>query len=233
MYPKGVEVTQKLVDIFGTFETKLYDFEKKLPNIKFPVTEAEFIKDKELQNRVEKYNNANKKNNTLELKPLYYLTLYLYDLAKRETVDTFYIGEKRIDQLEKIFILKEKGDFEITFKSGKEKFVLTDKWLIDKILSLSFTEDEIGFLMGSDVDINQKSEVFSYTDASSAFAEHLFEYLERENSAKELISYLIYISELVNNDSIIVSNDYINVLLRNYRVMQENKKKQTHLSIIR
>ena len=82
--------------------------------------------------------------------------------------------------------------------------------------------------MGGDVDLTKKSENFSYTDASSVFAGYMFEYFNSDNSAKELISYLIYISGLVVNDSIIVSNDYINILLRNYKQMQNNDKKQIY-----
>jgi hypothetical protein len=228
LYPKGVEVTPEIADLYGSWEIKLFSFEKLLPTIKFPVTEAEFVKDKELQKRVEKFNNSNKINKTLKLEPLYYLTLFIYDKAKAVTVDSFYIGETRIDQITKIFRLKEKEDLEITFKSGKEKFVLTDKWIIDKILSVSFTEKDYNYLMGGDVDLTKKSENFSYTDASSVFAGYMFEYFNSDNSAKELISYLIYISGLVVNDSIIVSNDYINILLRNYRLMQDNDKKKLY-----
>jgi hypothetical protein len=228
LYPKGVEVTPEIADLYGSWEIKLFSFEKLLPTIKFPVTEAEFVKDKELQKRVEKFNNSNKINKTLKLEPLYYLTLFIYDKAKAVTVDSFYIGETRIDQITKIFRLKEKEDLEITFKSGKEKFVLTDKWIIDKILSVSFTEKDYNYLMGGDVDLTKKSENFSYTDASSVFAGYMFEYFNSDNSAKELISYLIYISGLVVNDSIIVANDYINILLRNYRLMQDNDKKKLH-----
>lgn len=231
LYPKGVEVTPEIADLFGSWEIKLFSFEKLLPTIKFPVTESEFVKDKELQKRVEKFNNSNKINKTLKLEPLYYLTLFIYDKAKAVTVDSFYIGETRIDQITKIFRLKEKEDLEITFKSGKEKFVLTDKWIIDKILSVSFTEKDYNYLMGGDVDLTKKSENFSYTDASSVFAGYMFEYFNSDNSAKELISYLIYISGLVVNDSIIVSNDYINILLRNYKQMQNNDKKQIYPNI--
>lgn len=231
LYPKGVEVTPEIADLFGSWEIKLFSFEKLLPTIKFPVTESEFVKDKELQKRVEKFNNSNKINKTLKLEPLYYLTLFIYDKAKAVTVDSFYIGETRIDQIIKIFRLKEKEDLEITFKSGKEKFVLTDKWIIDKILSVSFTEKDYNYLMGGDVDLTKKSENFSYTDASSVFAGYMFEYFNSDNSAKELISYLIYISGLVVNDSIIVSNDYINILLRNYKQMQNNDKKQIYPNI--
>ena len=231
MYPKGVEVTPEITDLFGSWEIKLFSFEKLLPTIKFPVTESEFVKDKELQKRVEKFNNSNKINKTLKLEPLYYLTLFIYDMAKAVTVDSFYIGETRIDQITKIFRLKEKEDLEIIFKSGKEKFVLTDKWIIDKILSVSFTEKDYNYLMGGDVDLTKKSENFSYTDASSVFAGYMFEYFNSDNSAKELISYLIYISGLVVNDSIIVSNDYINILLRNYKQMQNNDKKQIYPNI--
>ena len=226
--PKWANITPAEADIFPQFENRLIEFEAILPTIKFPVTESEFVKDKELQKRVEKFNNSNKINKTLKLEPLYYLTLFIYDMAKAVTVDSFYIGETRIDQIIKIFRLKEKEDLEITFKSGKEKFVLTDKWIIDKILSVSFTEKDYNYLMGGDVDLTKKSENFSYTDASSVFAGYMFEYFNSDNSAKELISYLIYISGLVVNDSIIVANDYINILLRNYRLMQDNDKKKLH-----
>ncbi|MEL7601134.1 MAG: hypothetical protein AAGU18_13705 [Proteiniphilum sp.] len=228
LYPKGVEVTPEIADLYGSWEIKLFSFEKLLPTIKFPVTEAEFVKDIELKQRVEKFNNSNKINKTLKLEPLYYLTIYLFKLAKGVTIDSIHIGETRIDQITKIFRLKEKEDLEITFKSGKEKFVLTDKWIIDKILSVSFTEKDYNYLMGGDVDLTKKSENFSYTDASSVFAGYMFEYFNSDNSAKELISYLIYISGLVVNDSIIVSNDYINILLRNYRLMQDNDKKKLY-----
>lgn len=231
--PKWANITTAEADIFPQFENRLIEFEAILPEINFPVTEAEFVKDKELKKRVENFNNSNKINKTLELEPIYYLTLFLYDMAKAVTVDSFYIGETKIDQLEKIFRLKEKEDLEITFKSGKEKFVLTDKWLIDKLLSISYTENDYNYLMSSDVDLNQKSENFSYTDASSVFVGYMFEYLENDNSAKQLISYLTYISGLVVNDSIIVSNDYINILLRNYRLMKDNEKKQLHINLVR
>ena len=102
MYPKGVEVTEEIIDIFGTFEYKLIEFERRLKRIKFPVTEAEFVKDKELKQRVEKFNNSNKINKTLKLEPLYYLTIYLFELAKGVTVDSIHIGESRLDQLSKI-----------------------------------------------------------------------------------------------------------------------------------
>lgn len=237
MYPKGVEVTEEIIDIFGTFESKLIVFERRLKRIKFPVTEAEFVKDKELKQRVEKFNNSNKINKTLKLEPLYYLTIYLFELAKGVTIDSIHIGESRLDQLYKILSIATEENVEITFKAGKDKFVLIDKSLIqflfnsDKIISS--IDDEVYRMLNSTgiVDLNKKSENFSYTDASSVFAGYFFEYLDNNNSSKELISYLIYISGLVVNDSIIVSNDYINILLRNYKQMQDNDKKQIYPNI--
>lgn len=238
MYPKGVEVTEEIIDIFGTFESKLFDFECRLKRIKFPVTEAEFVKDKELKQRVEKFNNSNKINKTLKLEPLYYLTIYLFELAKGVTVDSIHIGESRLDQLSKILSIATEENVEITFKAGKNKFILTDKALIkflfdsEKIIS-SIDNDTYRMLNNSGiVDLKKKSENFSYTDASSVFAGYMFEYFNSDNSAKELISYLIYISGLVVNDSIIVANDYINILLRNYRLMQDNDKKKLYPNLV-
>ena len=234
LYPKGVEVTPEIADLYGSWEIKLFSFEKLLPTIKFPVTESEFVKDKELKQRVEKFNNSNKINKTLKLEPLYYLTIYLFKLAKGVTIDSIHIGESRLEQLSKILSIATEENVEITFKAGKEKFVLTDKDLIkflfdsEKIIS-SIDNDTYRMLNSTGiVDLNKKSENFSYTDASSVFAGYFFEYLNSDNSAKELIAYLTYISGLVVNDSIIVSNDYINILLRNYRLMQDNDKKKLY-----
>jgi hypothetical protein len=237
LYPKGVEVTPEITDLFGSWESKLLSFEKLLPTIKFPVTESEFVKDKELQKRVEKFNNSNKEKTALKLEPLYYLTLYLFSLSKAVTVDSVHIEEKRINQLTKILNITKNENSEITFKAGKDKFVLIDKSLIqflfnsDKIISS--IDDEVYRMLNSTgiVDLNKKSENFSYTDASSVFAGYFFEYLNSDNSAKELIAYLTYISGLVVNDSIIVANDYINILLRNYKQMQDNDKKQIYPNI--
>lgn len=234
LYPKGVEVTPEIADLYGSWEIKLFSFEKLLPTIKFPVTESEFVKDKELKQRVEKFNNSNKINKTLKLEPLYYLTIYLFKLAKGVTIDSIHIGESRLEQLSKILSIATEENVEITFKAGKEKFVLTDKDLIkflfdsEKIIS-SIDNDTYRMLNSTGiVDLNKKSENFSYTDASSVFAGYFFEYLNSDNSAKGLVAYLTYISGLVVNDSIIVSNDYINILLRNYRLMQDNDKKKLY-----
>ena len=159
-------------------------------------------------------------------------------MAKAVTVDSFYIGESRIDQLAKILALATEENIEITFKAGKNKFVLTDKELIDflfnseKIIA-NMDNKDYRMINNSGFDFKKKSENFSYTDTSSVFVGYMFEYLESDNSAKELISYLTYISGLVMNDSIIVSNDYINILLRNYRLMKDNEKKQTHVNLMR
>lgn len=229
LYPEGVDLTPEQRDLFPSYENKLMEFEYKLPKIKFPVSESEFINNKNLKKIADKYYSSIDKK--VNMSALYYLTIYVYDLALRSTLNSFYIGEKRIDQLEKILTLKEKGDLEITFKSGKDKFVLTDEWLIDKMLSFSFSESDYNSLMGGDIDLNRKAEKFSYTDASSVFAFNMFKYYKRNNSAKELISNLIYISGLVTNDSIITSNDYINILLRNYKQIMDNEKKNQSINL--
>lgn len=238
--PKWVQPrpTEAQLDNLPQIETRLLDFEYRLPKIKFPVTESEFIKDKELKKRVEKYNNSNKKGKTLELEPLYYLTLYVYDLAKAVTVDFIYIGESRLNQLAKLITVANGENAEITFKAGKKKFVLTDKELIQFL----FGNDEIisridskvyKMLNSSDSDLTRKSENFSYTDASSVFVGYMYEYFENDNSAKEMIAYLTYLSGLVMNESIIVSNDYINILLRNYRFITNDDKKRLYPNMVR
>ena len=87
--------------------------------------------------------------------------------------------------------------------------------------------------MCRDIDLNRKAEKFSYIYASSVFAFNMFKYYKRNNSAKELISNLIYISGLVTNDSIITSNDYINILLRNYKQIMDNEKKNQSINLTR
>ena len=97
---------------------------------------------------------------------------------KREMV---IVTEEQYPQPISIEFLKEKGDLEITFKSGKDKFVLTDEWLIDKMLNFSFSESDYNSLMGGDIDLNRKAEKFSYTDASSVFFFFFFKYYKRNN----------------------------------------------------
>jgi hypothetical protein len=67
---------------------------------------------------------------------------------------------------------------------------LTDKdlikFLFDSEKIISSIDDEVYRILNSTgiVDLNKKSENFSYTDASSVFAVYFFEYLNSDNSAK-------------------------------------------------
>ena len=199
--------------------------------IKLPISYEDFSKDQELIKRVDKFNLVYKKDYKLRLEPLYYLTLFVYNLATNVTVDSVYIGEKRLNQLAETLELTEESDCEITIKSGKGKTKIIDRELIDLIFNIdkireSLTDEDRKMLRSSDVDLKRKSDKFSFTDRAAVFTGYLFEYFDRDNQAKELISYLAYISEIVTNDSIIASNDYMNILLRNYKSIRENDKKQ-------
>ncbi|WP_019539783.1 hypothetical protein [Proteiniphilum acetatigenes] len=199
--------------------------------IKLPISYEDFSKDQELIKRVDKFNLVYKKDYKLRLEPLYYLTLFVYNLATNVTVDSVYIGEKRLNQLAEALELTEESDCEITIKSGKGKKKIIDRELINLIFNIdkireSLTDEDRRMLRSSDVDLKRKSDKFSFTDRAAVFVGYLFDYFDKDNQSKELISYLTYISEIVTNDSIIVSNDYMNILLRNYKSIRENDKKQ-------
>lgn len=228
-FDKGTPETANLPQ----YESILLRFEDVVINnkVKLPVTLSDFSKDQELIKRVDKFNLVYKKDYKLRLEPLYYLTLFVYNLATNVTVDSVYIGEKRLNQLAEALELTEESDCEITIKSGKGKTKINDRELIDLIFNIdkireSLTDEDRKMLRSSDVDLKRKSDKFSFTDRAAVFTGYLFEYFDKDNQSKELISYLTYISEIVINDSIIVSNDYINILLRNYKSIRENDKKQ-------
>ena len=217
-------------DIYSQTINALIRFEYQVieNRIKFPITLKDFSNDRELIRRANDYSY---KGNKLELEPLYYLTLFVYDYATSMTVNSIFIGESRLNQLVEILTLTKETDCEITIKTGKGKVKINDQKLIDLIFNVnkiaeSLTDEDRETLNSRETDLKRKSDNFSFTDRAAVFTGLLFDYFDNENSSKELISYLAYITKIVTNDSITVANDYINILLRNYKSILKSEKKK-------
>lgn len=73
LYPEGVDLTPEQRDLFPSYENKLMEFEYKLPKIKFPVSESEFINNKNLKKIADKYYSSIDKE--VNMSALYYLTI--------------------------------------------------------------------------------------------------------------------------------------------------------------
>lgn len=222
-------------NLLSTFQ-KLLHFNYRLlyGDIKIPIKVDQFINDKELLQIIEKF------DPTLNLEKLYYLMTFIFDYAKLSTVESLEISLNGSDQLDAIFGIIQNEDVEITFKSGKKKFVLTDRRMIDFIFNIekwakTLTADDLkvlqnGMILSGLTDYSNDS--YSYSEAAAVFVGYMYQYFNKDNKSKELISYLAYISKLVMNDSIITSKDYINILLKNYKLLDSGKKKGLGMSIV-
>lgn len=228
--------TEEQLENLQQVEQRLAIAERIINDSTLSISKDKFIKDKELIERVNKFNLKQRTNNDeIELEPLYYLTLYLYGVVKESAFNGVIIDEERIEQLSEALIIASMKESEIAVRIGKAELVITDRKLIELIFNqkriLSTLEPEdYSMLYSSSINIDERRRL-SFTDASSHLAGLFFEYFDEINLSKGIISYLLYLTEWISNKSILLNNDYINSLLSNYKKIKTIREKELNQNL--
>lgn len=216
-----------------TVEVRLNWFKKNLSEIieRFNVSIDNFLLDKELKERVDKFNVRliEQNKSKIEIEPLYYLTLFVYDMVYHRGFNEIGFLQPQLKQIEKAIDILSYEDAEIVVKVKKvegdkiktDRISIVDRQIIDFLfnpdrLNSSLNEDENISLKFSKIDIENRKKRFSNSKVSTLFIGLMVEYFNMGYSSFELIAYLLSYTGWVNKEHLLYDVDRIKRFMGTY-----------------